>query len=101
VIKAECLAVTNIETETWMTSIVQYLEHGTCKPNEEKAMKQQCSRYTMINQDLYRRGYSTLLLKCITKDKTEYVFKEIHEGACGSHSGARIMAAKFLRVGYY
>ncbi|XP_068503606.1 uncharacterized protein [Phaseolus vulgaris] len=78
--EAECLAVTNAKTETWMTPIVQCLEHDTCKPKEEKAMNQQCSRYTMINQDLYRRGYSTPLLKCITKDRVEYVLKEIHEG---------------------
>jgi len=90
----ECLAVINAKTETWMTPIVQYLKHGTCKPEEEKAMKQQCSRYTMINRDLYRKGYSTSLLKCITKDKAKYVLKEIHEGVCGSHSGARTMATK-------
>jgi len=80
VAKAECLAVTNEKNETWMTPIIQYLEHDTCKSEEEKAMKQQCSRYTLINQDLYRRGYSTPLLKCITKDQVEYVLKEIHKG---------------------
>jgi len=55
----------------------------------------------MLNQDLYRRGYSMPLLKCLTKDQAEYSVKEIHEGLCGSHSGAWTMAAKFLRVCYY
>lgn len=47
----ECLAVVNAEAEaeTWMTPIIQYLEHDTCKSDEEKAMKQQCSRYTILN----------------------------------------------------
>jgi len=40
VAKAERLAVTNEKNETWMTLIVQYLEYDTCKPEEEKAMKQ-------------------------------------------------------------
>jgi len=55
----------------------------------------------VINQDLYRRGYLTPLLKCITKDQAEYVLKLIREGVYGGHSGARTMAAKVLRDGYY
>ena len=96
---AECMTVT--ETNTWMTSITQYLEHGTCQPGEEKSIRRQCARYTKIGQDLYRRGYSTPLLKCFTKEQSQYVLQEIHEGACGSHSGARTMAAKIIRAGYY
>ena len=47
--ETECLAVTEAEAQTWMTPIVRYHEHGTCKPKEGKAMKQQGSRYTMLN----------------------------------------------------
>jgi len=101
VAEAEFLAITNVEIDTWITPIIEYLEHDTCKLEEEKAMKQQCSRYTVINQDLYRRGYSMSLLKCITKDEVEYVLKEIHEWVFDSHSDARTMATKVLRVGYY
>jgi len=57
--ETECLAIVESETDNWMTPIIQYLEDGRCKPEEEKIMKQQCARYTMINADLYRRGYST------------------------------------------
>jgi len=32
---AECMAIT--ETHTWMTLIIQYLEHGTCQPGEERS----------------------------------------------------------------
>jgi len=55
----------------------------------------------MINEDLYRKGYSTPLLKCITSKRAEYILAEIHEGVCGNHSGARTMAAKVLWAGYY
>ena len=41
------------------------------------------------------------LLKCITSKWVEYILAEIHEGVCGNHSGARTMAAKVLRAGYY
>ena len=59
--EAECLAIEEEEAEAdnWMTPVIQYLTNNTCKADQEKAMKQQCARYTMINEDLYRRGYST------------------------------------------
>jgi len=103
VTEIEYLAIdeAEVETDNWMKPIIQYLEDGTCKPEKEKAMKQQCARYTMINEDLYQRGYSTPLLKCITSKRTEYILVENHEVVCGNHSGARTMAAKVLRAGYY
>jgi len=55
----------------------------------------------MNNEDLYRRGYSTPLLKYITKDQAEYDLKKIHEGVCDNHSGARTMAAKVLKADFY
>ena len=64
----ECLAIAEAETDNWMTPIILYLKDDTCNPEEEKAMKQQCARYTMINEDLYRRGYSAPLLRCITNE---------------------------------
>jgi len=92
---------TTLQVDTWMSSIIQYLEHGTCKPGNEKAIRLQCARYTMIGQDLYRRGYSIPLLKCLTKEQTQYVLQEIHDGACDNHSGAKTMATKVIRARYY
>ena len=97
----ECFVVVEAKTGNWMTPIIQYLEDNTYKPEEEKSMKQKCARYTLINEDLYRRGYSATLLKCITSKQAEYVLTEIHEGVCEHHSGARMMASKVLRAGYY
>jgi len=84
-----------------MTPVIQYLRDDTCKTKQEKAMKQHSAQYTLINEDLYRRGYSTPLLKCITSKRAEYILVEIHEGVCGNHSRARTMAAKVLRADYY
>ena len=97
--EAECMTVTRVET--WMSPIIQYLDHDTCQSKEEKALRLWCSRYTVIGQDLYRIGYSMSLLKCVTKEQVQYVLKEIHNGVCDNHSGARRMAAKVLRAGNY
>nr|KYP66883.1 Retrotransposable element Tf2 [Cajanus cajan] len=41
------------------------------------------------------------LLKCLAPTEAEYVIREVHEGICGTHSGARTTVAKILRAGYY
>ena len=84
-----------------MTPIKQYLTDGICDPHLEKTMKQQAARFVLIDQDLYRRGYTRPLLKCLTPEQVTYVMSELHEGVCKTHSGARTMAAKVLRAGYY
>ena len=38
--ETECLTIVETKTNNWMTPIIQYLEHGTCRPKEEKTMKQ-------------------------------------------------------------
>ncbi|XP_068461695.1 uncharacterized protein [Phaseolus vulgaris] len=95
----ECMAT---DTQpNWMTPIKQYLTDGVCDSHLEKIMKLQAARYILIGQDLYRRGYSRPLLKCLSPEQVTYVMTELHEGICGTHSGARTMSAKILRAGYY
>ncbi|KAI5348489.1 hypothetical protein L3X38_001376 [Prunus dulcis] len=48
--------------------------------------------YTVINDVLYKRGYTTPYLKCITVAQEDYVLREIHGGVCGDHSGYRSLA---------
>ncbi|GFZ01719.1 hypothetical protein Acr_15g0003280 [Actinidia rufa] len=35
------------------------------------------------------------------QEEAEYVLREIHEGICGNHSGARSLAKKTIRQGYF
>ncbi|XP_059436668.1 uncharacterized protein LOC132169694 [Corylus avellana] len=37
----------------------------------------------------------------LSKEEGDYVLREIHEGICGSHSGARVLAHKAVRAGFY
>jgi len=82
-----------------MTPIKQYLTEGVCDPHLENMMKQQAARFILIDEDLYRRGYSRPLLKCLDPEQVTYVMTKLHEGICGTHSGDQTMAAKVLRVG--
>jgi hypothetical protein len=59
------------------------------------------ARYVLVGDILYRRGYTFPLLKCMLKAEADYVLREIHEGFCGNHSGAKMLVNKVIRTGYY
>jgi hypothetical protein len=47
------------------------------------------------------RFSSQPLLRCVSKDEGQQIFPEIHARVCGGHIGARALAAKILRQGFY
>lgn len=55
----------------------------------------------MIDDDLYRRGFSTPMLKCLAKDEVRYVMDELHNDICSFHTGRRVLKARLRRVGYF
>lgn len=59
------------------------------------------ARFHLIENDLYRRGFSIPLFKCLAEDEAQYVMNELHNGICDFHTGRRTLKARILRVGYY
>jgi hypothetical protein len=55
----------------------------------------------MLGDKLYKRGLSGPLKLCVSQEEAKGILEEIHEGSCGSHIGARSLAAKILRAGFY
>ena len=70
-------------------------------PKEAAKIRTRSARFTNHKGSLYKRGFFTPILKCIAGKDTEYVLREVHEGICGNHIGARALAGKVLRQGYY
>ena len=60
--------------ESWMTSIIQYLKDGVLPEDKRKAklLRLKVVHYTMYDGQLYKRGFSTPLLKCV----------DLEEGNC-------------------
>ena len=88
---------------SWMDPIWDYLIEGTLLSNPKEASKliTRSARFTIHQGTLYKRGFSTPILKCVGKEDANYILREIHEGVCGNHIGARTLAGKTLRQGYY
>ena len=70
-------------------------------PKEASKLRARSTRFTVHRGTFYKRGFSTPILKCIGKEDANYILREVHEGICGSHIGARTLAGKTLRQGYY
>jgi len=50
---------------------------------------------------LFKREFSTPLLKCLYPNEAAYALEDVHEGIAGKHLGRRTLARKILRAGYY
>ena len=85
-----------------MDPIWDYLVDGRLPddPKEASKTRTRSARFTNHRGSLYRRGFFTPILKCIVGQDADYVLREVHEGVCGNHIGARALAGKVLRQGY-
>ena len=76
--------------DCWITPIYRFLAHGTL-PNDKVQAKQiryKTTRYLIITDQLYKRGFNLPYLRCFTPVEAETVLQEIHEGVCGDHAGS-------------
>ena len=70
-------------------------------PKEASNLRARLARFTVHQGTLYKRGFSTPILKCVGKEDANYILREVHEGIYGNHIGAQTLAGKTLRQGYY
>ena len=87
----------------WMTPIIAYLRDGRLleERDETKKLRIKSAKYILIDEVLYKRGFSQPYLRCLAPDEENYVFREVYEEACGNHSGARALVHKVVHAGYY
>ncbi|XP_016182641.1 uncharacterized protein LOC107624718 [Arachis ipaensis] len=66
---------------SWTYPILQYLLDGTLlsDPKEGKRIKWEAANYTVVTGQLYKRGFSQPLLKCVEPENTEHA--NIHQAA--------------------
>ena len=89
--------------KNWTTPLIAYLRSGILPDGKDAAskLKVQASRFVIIKDVLYKRGFSRPYLRCLSHEKSDYVMRKVHKGICGNHSGARSLVHKLIRAGYY
>ncbi|XP_061344900.1 uncharacterized protein LOC133290803 [Gastrolobium bilobum] len=87
----------------WRQPTMAYLEKGTLSEDqlESKKLVRDATQYTIVNDQLFRKGLHIPMLKCLNSEEAEYVLAEIHEGINGHHMGGKALTRKALQAGYY
>nr|XP_023889033.1 uncharacterized protein LOC112001099 [Quercus suber] len=88
---------------SWMTPIMSFLQDGHLPQDvdETRKIKKRAARFTILNDALYKRGFSMPYLRCVDEGEAEYIMREVHEGICGDHAGPRSLVRKIMRTGYF
>ena len=98
--EAPTLTIQN--ANSWMTPIVSFLldRHLPQDTDEARKIRKRAAKFTVLNDTLYKRGFSMPYLKRVDQDEAKYILEEIHEGVCGDHAGLRSLVSKVIRTGY-
>jgi len=80
-----------------------YLKDGLLAEDREEARKLRVrvAKFVLMDEVLYKRGFSQPYLRCLTPDESYYILRDVHEEACGNHSGAKSLVYKIVHARYY
>ena len=86
-----------------MTPIMSFLQDRHLPQNTEEAkkVKKRAARFTILNDALYKRGFSMSYLKCVDEEEARYILEEIHGGVYGNHANPRSLVNKVVRTGSF
>ncbi|GJY58424.1 reverse transcriptase domain-containing protein [Tanacetum coccineum] len=95
----EVNAIVEEEEDNWMTPIIKCIEEGIWleDENEARTLRIKIGQYVMEEGILFKKSYLSPMLRCVGPLQANYIIREVHEGACGMHAGARSVVAKIIR----
>ena len=81
-----------------MDPILKYLKEGVLPEDrkEAKSLKFRVMNYTIINDMLYKRGFTFPYLRCLVPEEDTRVLEELHEGECSNHIKSQSLYIKAL-----
>ena len=70
--------------DSWMRPIIDYLQEGVLPSDklEARRMRARAAIYCIQDNMLYKKGFTTPLLRCIEEPDCRAVLLEIHAGYC-------------------
>src|SRR5438105_14265953 len=88
----------------WIAPYLNYLLYDELPEDraEAKRIARRSRRYVVVGgEELYRRGTSGILMRCISEEGGRKLLKEIHSGICGNHATSRRLVGKAYRQGFF
>ena len=88
---------------SWIDPIRLYIATGELPNDRDKVHKVlvQSARFSMIDEQLYKRSLGGAYLMCLTPEQGQYVLSELHKGICGNHPWGRTLAHRAHTQRYY
>jgi hypothetical protein len=68
---------------------------------DREQLRHRAGQYTLVNDELFRRGANCTLMKCITPDEGCAILQDIHAMIYGSHTGARSLMGKAYKQRFF
>ncbi|XP_039173498.1 uncharacterized protein LOC120295942 [Eucalyptus grandis] len=89
----------------WYYDIMNYIKRqefpkGSTLADRKYIMKM-ASKFFVSGENLYKRSYDSVLLRCVDATEATQIMQEVHEGICSPHMNGHMMAKKIMRLGYY
>ena len=89
----------------WYSDSIFVLTHlqspsGLTK-TKARFIKQKAMRFCILNNALYWKENTGLLLNCLLKSEADKILEEFHAGDCGGHLYWKRTVDKILRAGFY
>ena len=78
----DILEVLQVQNEgSWMAPIILYLKDETLPEGKDEARKLRVrsARYVLLNDALYKKGFSQPYLRCLSLDEANYMLREVHK----------------------
>ena len=83
----------------WRTEFREYLENlNKSVPHRTKT---QAKNFVLLEEELYRKGFDGLLLKCLSFLNNMEVMKQVHEEVCGAYQSGVKMRWLIRRHDYF
>ena len=95
----------NISSCEWYSGIIQFLlkleVSPDLTPNQARALKLKSVKFCIIDNLLYWKDHSGILLRCLDKEDAEKVMHQFHSSTCGGHHYWKTISHEILKAGYY
>ncbi|KAL3749236.1 hypothetical protein ACJRO7_010349 [Eucalyptus globulus] len=103
---AYCMIITEEpDGKSWYYDIINYIKRQEfpegSTPADRKYITKMASKFFVSGENLYKRSYDSVLLRCVETTEATQIMQEVHEGICGPHMNGHMMAKKIMRLGYY
>ncbi|CAN1294036.1 Transposon Tf2-8 polyprotein [Linum perenne] len=109
--EGECMVISD-QTNTmppaafptdWRAPIRTFIETDALPADRALATKvrRRAARCILLDGEMYRKSSAGPYLRCLNDEEASFTLREIHQGVCGMHIGAKSLEKNVLLQGYY